>query len=127
MNYLDNLPDDAIKIINREVQKAYIIKRRIERKNNRKINREQKEKAEERKNIIEKYIRLYYNYIEYQNNKKYTEKINKDNNYNMSLYRKIINEYGENVIETEEYIGFNEPYINAKIYIDGKIKIITFK
>lgn len=44
MNYLDILPDDTIKIINREVQKAYIIKRRIERKNNRKINREQKEK-----------------------------------------------------------------------------------
>lgn len=123
MNYLDNLPDDAIKIINREVQ----TRRRIERKNNRKINREQKEKADERKNIIEKYIRLYYNYIEYQNNKKYTEKINKDNNYNMSLYRKIINEYGENIIETEEYIGFDEPYINAKINIDGKIKIITFK
>lgn len=127
MNYLDILPDDTIKIINREVQKAYIIKRRIERKNNRKINREQKEKAEKRKNIIEKYARLYYNYIEYQNNKKYTEKINKDNNYTMSLYRKIINEYGENVIETEEYIGFDKPYINAKIYIDGKIKIMTFK
>lgn len=45
----------------------------------------------------------------------------------MSLYRKIINEYGENVIETEEYIGFDKPYINAKIYIDGKIKIMTFK
>lgn len=127
MNYLDILPDDTIKIINREVQKAYIIKRRIERKNNRKINREQKEKAEKRKNIIEKYARLYYNYIEYQNNKKYTEKINKDNNYTMSLYRKIINEYGENVIEIEEYIGFDKPYINAKIYIDGKIKIMTFK
>ena len=42
MNYLELLPNDVMKIINRKVQDAHIIKRRIERKQNRKINREQK-------------------------------------------------------------------------------------
>jgi hypothetical protein len=45
MNYLDFLPNDIMKIINRKVQDLYIIERRKERKENRKINREQKRKA----------------------------------------------------------------------------------
>ena len=44
MNHLDLLPDDVVKIINREVQKAHITKRRIERKQSTKINRDQREK-----------------------------------------------------------------------------------
>ena len=32
MNYLDLLPDDVMKIINRKVQDLQIIKRKIERK-----------------------------------------------------------------------------------------------
>jgi hypothetical protein len=42
MNYLDLLPNDIMKIINREIHNAHIIKRRIERKQNRNMNREQK-------------------------------------------------------------------------------------
>ena len=40
MNYLDILPNDVMKIINRKVQDAQIIKRRIERKENKRIQRE---------------------------------------------------------------------------------------
>ena len=42
MNYLDLLPDDVMKIINRKVQDAQIIKRKTERKENKKIQRERK-------------------------------------------------------------------------------------
>ena len=45
MNYLDLLPEDVIKIINRKVQALHIIERRKERKENRKMNREKKQKA----------------------------------------------------------------------------------
>jgi len=48
MNYLDLLPCDVIKIINRKVQDLHIIERRKERKENRKINREQKQKQIEK-------------------------------------------------------------------------------
>jgi hypothetical protein len=44
MNYLDLLPNDITKIINRKVQDLHIIERRKEQKENKKINREQKEK-----------------------------------------------------------------------------------
>ncbi len=39
MNYLDLLPNDITKIINRKVQDLHIIERRKERKENRKMNR----------------------------------------------------------------------------------------
>ena len=45
MNYLDLLPNDITKIINRKVQDLHIIERRKERKENRKMNREQEQKA----------------------------------------------------------------------------------
>ena len=49
MNYLDLLPCDVIKIINRKVQDLHIIERRKERKENRKMNREQEQKANRRR------------------------------------------------------------------------------
>ncbi len=42
MNYLDLLPGDVMKIINRKVQDLHVIERRKERKENRIMNREQK-------------------------------------------------------------------------------------
>ena len=42
MNYLDLLPEDVTKIINRKAQDLHIIERRKERKENRKINRVKK-------------------------------------------------------------------------------------
>ncbi len=58
MNYLDLLPNDVIKLVNREVEKAHIIKRRIERKRNRNMNREQKRIVERKRDIYE--ISPYY-------------------------------------------------------------------
>ena len=43
MNYLNLLPDDVMKIINRKVQDLQIIKRRTERKENKRIQREKNE------------------------------------------------------------------------------------
>ena len=54
MNYLDVLPNDITKIINRKVQDLHIIERRKERKENRKINREQKRKANRKRYLYEK-------------------------------------------------------------------------
>ena len=46
MNYLDILPNDVMKIINRKVQDAQIIKRRTERKENKRLQREKKQIAD---------------------------------------------------------------------------------
>jgi len=46
MNYLDISPNDVMKIINRKVQDAQIIKRRTERKENKRIQREKKQIAD---------------------------------------------------------------------------------
>ena len=56
MNYLDLLPEDVTKIINRKnrkVQDLHIIERRKERKENRKMNRERKQKADRKRKIYE--------------------------------------------------------------------------
>ena len=67
MNYLDLLPEDVIKIINRKVQDLHIIERRKERKENRKINGEQKRKAKRKRYIYEKYVTLYKNILKIKN------------------------------------------------------------
>ena len=48
MNYLDLLPNDITKIINRKVQDLHIIERRKRRKENRKMNKGQNEKLIEK-------------------------------------------------------------------------------
>ena len=55
MNYLDILPNDVMKIINRKVQDLHIIERRIKRKENRKRNRELEEIADRKRDISKKY------------------------------------------------------------------------
>ena len=69
MNYLDLLPNDVMKIIDREIQNSNIIKRRIERKQNKKMNRDQKRIAERRIYLYEQFARLYNKYIVYQQTK----------------------------------------------------------
>ena len=59
MNYLDILPNDVMKIINRKVQDAQIIKRRTERKENKRIQREKKQIADKKKG----YTQNLYIYI----------------------------------------------------------------
>ena len=53
MNYLDLLPNDITKIINRKVQDLHIIERRKERKENRKLIENKNEKQIE-KNLFMK-------------------------------------------------------------------------
>ena len=61
MNYLDILPNDVMKIINRKVQDAQIIKRRTERKENKRKQREEKQIADNKKRIYSKFVYLYEN------------------------------------------------------------------
>ena len=126
MNYLDNLPDDVIKIINREVQKAHIAKRRIERKQNRKMNRDQKETAERKRCIFEQFARLYNKYIEEQQDKEYSQKIDKHYEHTQRLYNEVITKYGDMVLNLVQCIGDNEPYVLATLLINGKIQKIKF-
>ena len=63
MNYLDILPNDVMKIINRKVQDAQIIKRRTERKENKRIQREKKQIADNKKRIYSKFVYLYERHL----------------------------------------------------------------
>jgi len=127
MNYLDTLPNDIMKIINREVQNAHIIKRRIERKQNRKMNRDQKEKAERKRDIYEQFARLYNKYIEEQQDKVYSQKIDNHYEHTQRLYNDVLKKYGESVLNIVQCIGDDEPYVLASLFIDGKIQKIKFK
>ena len=127
MNYLDLLPYDVMKIINRELQNAHIIKRRIERKQNRKINREQKRIGEHKRDLYERFARLYNKYIVYQQNKEYSQRVDTQYEYTQRLFNDIRKKYGEMFLHSEACIGGDEPYIIATLCIDGKIQNIKFK
>ena len=127
MNYLELLPDDVMKIINRKVQDAHIIKRRIERKQNRRMNRDQKRIAEHKRHLYEQIARLYNKYIEYQQNKEYSQRVDEHYEFTQRLYKNIREKYGITLLHSEECIGDDEPYIIATLCIDGKIQNIKFK
>ncbi len=59
MNYLDLLPDDVMKIINRKVQELQIIQRSTDRKENKRIQREKKQIADNKRKVYMKYVHLY--------------------------------------------------------------------
>ena len=63
MNFLDLLPVDIMKIINRKVHDFQIIKRKIERKKNKRIAEENKRKADRRRMIFEKFAGLYRKHL----------------------------------------------------------------
>ena len=63
MNFLDLLPVDVMKIINRKVHDLQIIRRRIERKINKEIAKENKRKADRRRMIFEKFAGLYRKHL----------------------------------------------------------------
>ena len=126
MNYLDLLPNDVMKLVNREVEKAHIIKRRIERKRNRNMNREQKRIAERKRDIYENFARLYNKYIEYQQDKEYSNRVDDHYKITQRLYKEIREKYGPMLLHTEECIGGDEPYIIATLCINGKIVNIKF-
>ena len=115
MNYLDLLPNDITKIINRKVQDLHIIERRKERKENRKINREQKQKANRKRYIYEKYVNLYKQYVR---NKKWE--------YCCDLVAMMKKEFGKEHIYSKIFIEDDEPYIISTIENNGnfyKIKV----
>ena len=95
MNYLDLLPNDVMKIINRKVQDAHIIKRRIERKQNRIMNRDQKNIAEHKRYIYEKFAILYNKYII---NKK-IKNTQKELIININIFKDCIMTFVENMVK----------------------------
>ena len=109
MNYLELLPNDITKIINRKVQDLHIIERRKERKENRKINREQKRKANRKRFIYEKFVKLYKNYIK---NKKWE--------CCCDLVAFMKKEFGKVHLYSEIFIEDDEPYIISTIQHDGR-------
>ena len=74
---LDLLPFDVLNIINDMVKKDYIINRRLERKQHRKNNKEQKIKAEKRKIMALRFKLLYKRMLR----EKYMKKIENHNEY----------------------------------------------
>ena len=70
MNYLDLLPDDVLGIINKQVKDDYIITRRLERKENRRLNREQEKKAYRRGILFERFVNFYRRLLEAKYRKK---------------------------------------------------------
>jgi len=116
MNYLDVLPDDVKRIIDRKLKEVYIIERRIKRKENRKQNRELKEIADRKRDISKKYKRLYL-IMKTHNQYKYCYK----------LCDEIKEKYGNNLLQTELNIGYENPFVIATILIDGKIIITKFE
>jgi len=110
MTYLDLLPNDITKIINRKLQDLHIIERRKERKENRKINREQKIKANRKRYIYEKYVNLYKKYVR---NEKWE--------YCCDLVSMMKKEFGEDYLYSEMFSGDDGPYIISTIQYNGNI------
>ena len=110
MTYLDLLPNDITKIINRKLQDLHIIERRKERKENRKINREQKIKANRKRYIYEKYVNLYKKYVR---NEKWE--------YCCDQVAMMKKEFGEDYLYSEMFSGDDGPYIISTIQYNGNI------
>lgn len=100
MNYLDLLPNDVMKIINRKVEDLRIISRRNERNKNREINIQQKITADRKRRISNKYALLYHLY---KRNKQY-EHCNK-------LKEAMKKELGDYYLKTDICIENNNQYI----------------
>ena len=108
MNYLDLLPDDVTKIINRKVHDLQIKNRKIERKENQRKMIEQKRIANRKRYIYEQYVRLYKNYVQ---NQKWE--------YCCDLKAMMKKEFGSDYLSTDIYLE-DEPYIISTIKHNGK-------
>ena len=107
MNYLDLLPDDVTKIINRKLHDLQIIKRKIERKENKRKMIEQKRIADNKKRIYNKFVRLYEQYV-----------INQKWEYCCDLVAMMKKEFGSDYLSSEIFIE-DEPYIITAIKNNG--------
>ena len=135
MNYLDILPNDVMKIINRKVQDAQIIKRRTERKENKRIQREKKQIADIKKRIYSKFVYLYERHLfleelkekkrlkqlEEIEEEKYREKINEQHKYLQYLILRIYDVSTEHFLESELCIGGEIPYLTVTFVKDNGI------
>ena len=100
MNYLDLLPNDVMKIINRKVEDLRIISRRNERNKNREINIQQKITADRKRRISNKYALLYH-----------LDKRNKQYEYCNKLKEAMKKELGDYYLKTDICIENNDQYI----------------
>ena len=130
MNYLDILPNDVMKIINRKVQDAQIIKRRTERKENKKIQREKKRIADNKKMIYSKFVCLYQKHLFLEEKKEKErlrklreKKANEQHKYLVTL-RDIVYDVKntiDNILEIEFCIGGEIPYMTVKYSNNGNV------
>ena len=130
MNYLDILPNDVMKIINRKVQDAQIIKRRIERKENKKIQREKKRIADNKKMIYSKFIYLYQKHLFLEEKKEENrliklreKKVNEQHEYLVTL-RDIVYDVKntiDDILEIEFCIGGEIPYMTVYYSMNGNV------
>ena len=107
MNYLDLLPDDVTKIINRKVHDLQIKNRKIERKENQRKMIEQKRIADNKKRIYDKFVRLYEQYV-----------INQKWEYCNDLKAMMKKEFGSDYLKSDIYLE-DEPYIISTIKNNG--------
>ena len=109
MNFLDLLPVDVMKIINRKVHDLQIKHRKIERKENKKKMIEQQQIAFNKKRIYNKFVRLYEQYV-----------INQKWKYCCDLVAMMKKEFGSDYLKSDIYLE-DEPYIISTIQHDGNI------
>ena len=107
MNYLDLLPDDVTKIINRKLHDLQIKNRKIERKENQRKMIEQKRIADNKKRIYNKFVRLYEQYV-----------INQKWNYCSDLKAMMKKKFGSDYLKSDIYLE-DEPYIISTIKNNG--------
>ena len=110
MNYLDLLPVDVMKIINRKVHDLQIKHRKIERIENKTRMILQKIIANRKRYIYEKYVNLYKQYVR---NKKWE--------YCCDLVAMMKKEFGKNHLYSEIFIEDDESYIVSTIENNGNI------
>ena len=130
MNYLDILPNDVMKIINRKVQDAQIIKRRIERKENKRIQREKNKIADKKKLIYSKFVYLYQKHLFLEEKKEENrliklreKKVNEQHEYLVTL-RDIVYDVKntiDDILEIEFCIGGEIPYMTVKYSNNGNV------
>ena len=130
MNYLDILPNDVMKIINRKVQDAQIIKRRIERKENKRIQREKNKIADNKKLIYSKFVCLYQKHLFLEEKKdekrlrKLREKKSNEQHKYLVTLRDIVYDVKntiDNILEIEFCIGGEIPYMTVKYSNNGNV------
>ena len=119
MNFLDILPVDVMKIINRQVHNLQIKRRKIERKRNKEIAEQNKRKADRRRMIFEKFAGLYRKHLYLLEQKISNEQskinsaiVNEQYKYCKKLLEKAYDKYGKFIKHVEYFIGIGErPHI----------------